>query len=302
MTTLILSPLIAALTAFSSAPETVVAQEPVAETSTVVAQESMPAPVAPSSPPIASETSPTAPLPASEVAPVPEAPAPSDTGETVLIVPATAAGAEVVVPAADVGVEPVYHPVVDPIPPPPTPASRSDIRRGPWRGRWWMAMRVGITGPLGGQVPARPSIGSLTGGLDLGYRFSNWLGVGTGISGQLHDRAEVTENGEKRNRYGDMLFWDPLYLRVFMPLRRRVQPFVEVGGGLAAYQRPEGGYLVGGQLRSALGLEGWVTSNMTLGLIGNYRLTRLRQRFADAPTEHPVGHSYQILGELGLHW
>ncbi|HFE44423.1 MAG TPA: hypothetical protein ENJ18_02870 [Nannocystis exedens] len=293
MTMLITSPLIAALMAFASAPETVVVEAP-AETSTVVVQESPPAVV-----PVEARA-PEEPLVPAE-APA-EAPTAADRGETVLIVPATAAGADPVVPAADVSVEPVYRPVIDPIPPPPAPASRSDIRRGPWRGRWWMGMRVGITGPLGGKAPARPSIGSLTGGVDLGYRLSNWLGVGTGISGQLHDRIEVTEDGATRNVYGTMLFWDPLYLRVFMPLKRRVQPFVELGGGLAAYQRPEGGYLVGGQLRTALGLEGWVTPNMTLGLVGNYRLTRLRQRFADAATQHPVGHSYQVLAELGLHW
>ncbi len=302
MTTLITSPLlIAALTAFASAPETVVVEAP-AETSTVVVSESPPAEVAVAEEPLAaSETSP-APAPASEPAPAPEAPVVAGAGETVLIVPATAAGADAVEPVVDGGVEPVYYPVVDPIPPPPAAASRSAIRRGPWRGRWWMGMRVGVTGPLGGKAPARPSIGSLTGGLDLGYRFSNWLGIGTGISGQLHDRIEVNEDGGMRNAYGTMLFWDPLYLRVFMPLKRRVQPFVELGGGLAAYQRPEGRYLVGGQLRTGLGLEGWLTPNMTLGLIGNYRLTRLRQKFADGSTEHPVGHSYQVLAELGLHW
>ncbi|HGG56552.1 MAG TPA: hypothetical protein ENK31_02020, partial [Nannocystis exedens] len=182
MTMLITSPLIAALMAFASAPETVVVGVP-AETSTVVVHESPPAVV-----PVEAGA------PEEPIVPA-EAPTGADAGETVLIVPATAAGADPVVPAADVGVEPVYRPVIDPIPPPPAPVSRSDIRRGPWRGRWWMGMRVGITGPLGGKAPARPSIGSLTGGVDLGYRLSNWLGVGTGISGQLHDRVEVTEDG-----------------------------------------------------------------------------------------------------------
>ena len=296
MTTMILSTLIAALTVAAPAPETVVVVEEAppsadappaggTETSTVVVQETSPTP-----------------------APTP-APSGATSGETVLIVPATAdpAVVEVADPIqAEVTPQPVYRPVVDPIPAPPPPLARKDIRSGPWRGRWWFGLRLGLTGPLGGETPARPTIGSVTGGFDLGYRVNNMLGIGTGLTGQLHDRMEITEDTgyglEKRTVYGDMIFWDPLFIRVFLPLKRRFQPFAEIGGGLAAYDRAEGGHILGGQIRSGVGFEGWLTPNMTLGVIGNYRWTRLNQKFESGEDLHPVGHSYQALAELGFHW
>jgi len=295
MTTMILSSLIAALTVAAPAPETA-----------VVVDEAPSADAAPAGEPATSvvvvpETSPT---PAPAEAPLTDA----SSGETVLIVPATADGAVAAAEPvqAEVAPQPVYRPVVDPIPAPPPPLSRKDIRKGPWRGRWWFGLRLGMTGPLGGEAPARPSIGSVTGGFDLGYRINNMLGVGTGLTGQLHDSMEITEDTgyglEKRKAYGDMVFWDPLFVRVFLPLKRRFQPFAEIGGGLAAYDRAEGGHILGGQIRSGVGFEGWLTPNLTLGVIGNYRWTRLTQKFASGEDLHPIGHSYQALAELGFHW
>jgi len=239
--------------------------------------------------------------------------APAPSSETVEVIPASepaavaADGAPAGPPVeAEVTPLPVYQPIVEPIPAPPAPLSRKAIRSGPWRGRWWMGLRVGVAGPLGGQAPARPSLGSISGGLDFGYRFNNWIGIGTGLSGHLHERVEVTEpteyGPETRRLYGDMLFWDPLFARIFLPLKRRFQPFAEIGGGLAAHDRAEGGYILGGQLRSGVGFEGWLTPNLTLGLIGNYRYTRLNQKFSDGTVAHPVGHSYQAMAELGFHW
>ncbi len=295
MTTMILSSLMAALTVAAPAPETVaVVDEAPPSAEALPAGESTSVVVVP-------ETSPTP-------APAEAAPTGESSGETVLIVPATAEGAVVQaeeVPA-EVAPQPVYRPVVDPLPAPPPPVSRKDIRTGPWRGRWWFGLRLGMTGPLGGEAPARPSIGSVTGGFDLGFRVNNMLGIGTGLTGQLHDSMEITEDTgyglEKRTVYGDMVFWDPLFVRVFLPLKRRFQPFAEIGGGLAAYDRAEGGHILGGQIRSGVGFEGWLTPNLTLGVIGNYRWTRLTQKFASGEDQHPVGHSYQALAELGFHW
>ncbi len=308
MTTRILSSLIAALTVSAPAPATVVAPE--AEPTGAPATEAPVAVEPATSVVVVPETSPPAPAPAPGVAP---GPAEGGGGETVLIVPATATGTGDVAivtegaPAqTDVTPQPVYRPIVDPLPAPPAPLSRRDIRTGPWRGRWWFGLRLGMTGPLGGEAPARPSIGSITGGFDLGFRVNNMLGIGTGLTGQLHDSVEIIEdNGygpEKRTIYGDMVFWDPLFVRVFVPLRRRFQPFAEIGGGLAAYDRAEGGHILGGQVRSGVGFEGWLTPNLTLGVIGNYRWTRLTQKFESGEDLHPIGHSYQALAELGFHW
>ncbi|MCB9568481.1 MAG: hypothetical protein H6710_14920 [Myxococcales bacterium] len=252
----------------------------------------------------ASETSPVpAPAaPASETSPVP---APG--GETVAVPPSEpTVVVETVQAPAEGAAKPVYQPIMDPLPAPPAPVSRSKIRRGPWRGRWWAGLRIGLTGPLGGERPARPAAGAIGGGFDVGYRATNWLGIGTGISGQIHDEAEVQVNtaygAETRTLYGNMIYWDPVFVRVFLPVKRRFQPFAEFGGGLASYERPAGGYLLGGQIRSGVGFDGWVSSNITLGVIANYRLTRLTQKFADDTAHFPIGHSYQVIAELGLHW
>ncbi|MEZ4383409.1 MAG: hypothetical protein R3A79_18915 [Nannocystaceae bacterium] len=269
--------------------------------------ETSPTPAVETSPTPAVETSPT---PAVETSPTPAPVDPAATasvGETVSIVEAgDGTTTTTTTTTAAVAPKPARHVVMDPLPSPPPPVPRDRIRKGPWRGRWWAGLRIGLAGPLGGDVPAKPTVGSVSGGFDLGYRVNNWLGIGTGFTGHLHDRAEVEEvtqvGVETRTVYGDMIFWDPLFARLYLPVKRRFQPFAEVGGGLASYERAEGGYLLGGQVRGGVGFDGWVTSNITLGLIANYRLTRLNQKFADGAVAHPIGHSYQVLFELGFHW
>ena len=196
--------------------------------------------------------------------------------------------------------------VIEPLPAPPAPLSRKAIQRGPWRGRFCLGARIGLIGPIAGERPARPTAIAFGGGADLGWRVNNWLGLGTGLSGQIHDAEYVTTitplGPERRLYYGNMLHWDVAFARLFVPLRRRVQPFGEIGGGLASYERPTGGYLIGGQMRVGLGLEAWVSSNVTLGVIGGGRYTRLERRFAEGPSAHPAATSYQVVVELGFHW
>jgi hypothetical protein len=57
----------------------------------------------------------------------------------------------------------------------------------------------------------------------------------------------------------------------------------------------------GGQVRAALGLEGWITNTVTLGFAGTYRMNAFR----DLPGQGPgwtIGHAMQGVLELGVHW
>jgi len=193
-----------------------------------------------------------------------------------------------------------------PLPPPPAPIDPAKIRRQPWRGRYWVALRMSITGPVAGIHPAAPSVLALGGGADVGWRVGNVLGLGMGLSGQTHN-LRLLESKDlntglegKRTYKGQMLYWDALFARVHLPLKRRFQPYVEAGIGLARLAHAAGGRSYGPQVRAALGLEGWVSSNVTLGFAGTYRLNALNH----VPEREGwvIGHAMQGTFELGLHW
>lgn len=194
---------------------------------------------------------------------------------------------------------------IAPLPAPPASLDPSTIRRQPWRGRWWLGLRIGINGPIGGDTPARPTVLSLSGGADFGWRVGNVLGLGMGISGQAHNKLRLTVTdgyGDKTKQVftGQMLYWDALFARIHLPLKGRFQPYLEVGGGLARLARAEGGKTYGGQMRGALGFEGWVTGNATLGFAATYRLNAMNE------TPHGggwvVGHALAGTFEVGYHW
>ena len=195
---------------------------------------------------------------------------------------------------------------LSPLPPPPAPIDPAKIRRQPWRGRYWLALRMSITGPVAGVHPAAPSVLALGGGADVGWRIGNVLGLGMGLSGQTHN-LRLLESKDlntgiegKRTYKGQMLYWDALFARVHLPLKRRFQPYVEAGVGLARLAHAAGGRSYGPQVRAALGLEGWVSNNLTLGFAGTYRLNALNH----VPEREGwvIGHAMQGTFELGLHW
>ena len=195
---------------------------------------------------------------------------------------------------------------VVPLPPPPASLDPRTVRRQPWRGRYWLALRVGITGPIGGERPAAPSVLSLLGGADIGWRVGNVLGLGMGLSGNIHNRVRLTlEDPETGNLYaqtnnGRMLYWDALFARIHLPLKKRFQPYAEIGGGLARLARGEGGRSYGAQMRAALGVEGWVSNTVTMGFAGLYRLNAIED--VQGGKGWVVGHAMQGVFEIGFHW
>lgn len=190
-----------------------------------------------------------------------------------------------------------------PLPPPPARLDPARINPQPWRGRYWFGARLLVTGPLGGEVPARPNLLTISGGADFGVRIHNILGLGMGLSGHAQNRvrATVMELGgnEKRVLTATALYWDALFARIYAPVRKRFQPYVDVGGGLSRVDRAIEGRVYGAQMRLGLGFDGWITRNVTLGVAGVYRLNALNDRAAG---RWIVGHAMHGVVELGFHW
>lgn len=240
----------------------------------------------------------------SEILPTTPAPAPYGT-------PGAAPAAPAAPPAPGPGNMDYGGTMMTPLPPPPPPLDPSAISRGPWRGRGWLALRMSVTGPVGGELGARPSVLSFGGGGDVGWRINNVVGLGTGLSGQIHSRIRVREVGTNESaRFNNgLLYWDAAFLRLYVPIKHRFQPYMEVGGGLARLNHHAAdatGTVVplrsyGGQVRAALGFEAWLTSTFTFGFSGTYRMNA----FHDLPGQGPgwsVGHAMQGVIDFAAHW
>jgi hypothetical protein len=280
-----------------------------------------------STPALAQEPAPApapAPEPAPESAPAPEATAPAGHEEVgVQVLPPATTPPPVDAPPvappsappapahADAGPAAAKPPgfdwggrQVEPLPPPPAPADPGQIRRDAWRGRFWLAPRLLLTGPIGGDKPARPTLLTIGGGLDFGVRINNRLGVGMGLSGQTHTsvRATIPGTTDKTIKTGGMLFYDPAFLRVYF-LKKRFQPLLELGVGYARAKMPLGGVFHGAQVRAGVGFDAWIASQVTLGFTTVYRMIALRMpRDGIVGPRWEVGHALQGALQFGLHW
>ncbi len=190
-------------------------------------------------------------------------------------------------------------PGMTPLPPPPPAEPTRRIRRGPWRGVGWFGGRAELVVPLGGKQPARGEVVSGGGGLEFGWRMKNFLALRTGMSLAVHDAEvgrveDVYGNRYTAIEYGQLLGFELLAIRGYLPVTTRFQPYLDAAGGLglwfpAATDRTE----VGGLGRFALGFEGWVSPNFTLGLETAYRLYAL---------DESTGHFLTLGGHLAVHW
>ncbi|MCB9749653.1 MAG: hypothetical protein H6713_06550 [Myxococcales bacterium] len=200
-------------------------------------------------------------------------------------------------------------PYVEQPPPPPAPAPEPTPEpkkaEKPKPAGLWLALRLGATFGVGGDRPARAMLVSPTGGFDLGYRVNDHVSIGTGISGQIHDKelvpAQDAEKGQSEG-FGTMFAWDALNLRFYAGRRGRLQPYLEVGGGMAVYRRPGGSVTPGPMLRAGLGFERWVSEHVTIGIAGTYRLSAFEMKYTKAETEWLMGHGVQAFFDLGFHW
>lgn len=185
---------------------------------------------------------------------------------------------------------------IAPLPPPPPPVPPETIARGRWSGVGWLSVRLIVSGPIAGDSPGRPTVVSLGGGAEGGWRIRQWIGLGTSFTRQPHEvyREDVPDAPAIISYRGYMSAWDIAFVRLFAPVRGRVDPFIDVGGGLAFFEparnRPT---ILGGTVRASVGFEAWVSRNLTLGLSGVYRAN-----FVD----DTIGHAWQAGLDFGVHW
>jgi hypothetical protein len=185
---------------------------------------------------------------------------------------------------------------VTPLPPPPPPVPASAIPKFDWRGVMWLSVRLTVTGPIAGNYPARPSVVSLGGAVEGGWRINQIAALGLGLARQPHEVIRQTGPGDVTTvRRGTMTVWDVAFVRLFAPVRGRVDPFLDVGGGMAFLEPAREGepLEIAGTARGSVGIDVWVSKNLTLGVSGLYRAAFLRES---------IGHSVQGAIEIAVHW
>jgi hypothetical protein len=135
--------------------------------------------------------------------------------------------------------------------------------------------------------------------VEFGVRPLHWLGLRTAmglsvLNADVDRLVDVYGHEYTVIDYGHLLSFEVLGVRPYLPVKGRVQPYLDVAGGAAVYFPPGADPAkTAGLGRFAVGFEGWVTPKFTLGCDAAYRLLALR----DA-----MGHALQLAGTLGLHW
>lgn len=194
------------------------------------------------------------------------------------------------------GVHAVGSSGIAPLPAPPPPVPISSIAQGRWSGVGWLAVRLLGTGPIAGDTPARPTVIALGGAVEGGWRIRQWIALGAGFTRAPHEvYRQFVPDAEGSFQYrGYLSTWDVGFLRLYAPVRGRVDPYLDFGGGLAFYDpardRPT---ILGGSVRASVGVEFWIARNLTLGLAGLYRAQVV---------DDSVGHAWQAGLDFGVHW
>lgn len=182
-----------------------------------------------------------------------------------------------------------------PLPPAPPPVARVP-KGGPWYGRGWLELGADLI--FIGHLPHQLRI--LSAGLSGagGWRPHPWFGLGTQlstfISGQ--EKGLVSEQGAPPavvKAAVPITAWDTLVLRLFVPLRSRVEPIFDVSSGFAVERSPVSARRVWGSVRVGAGLDVYVAPTMTLGFGVDYRLLARRDDL-----RHAVGGRLR----LGFHF
>lgn len=202
------------------------------------------------------------------------------------------------------GVEAVGGAQTAPLPPPPAPINPARIQNGPWRGKGWIAVKVSVTGPLGtGPGPyANPTVLSWGGVLEGGWRMNNLFAVGTAISRQPHQqRRSVVRDPFDELEYttvytGRLMSFDLLFFRGYVPVFGRVQPYIDVGGGIGLLTPPlpQDPSRAAGLGRASVGLDIWLARNFTINASVLYRF--IGAGGAD------IGHSLSGHAGVGIHF
>lgn len=157
-----------------------------------------------------------------------------------------------------------------PLPEAPPRIDPGTLDRHAWRGTGFFQIHVGAIVPLGGRRPGAGTVASAGGGVQLGWRVRPILALGVGLTTFLHDHAETLATDSVGNTvevrdFGRMTVFDPLFVRFFVPTKRRIEPRFDVGALLGTYRPPiEGSPQLVGGIRAGAGLDVWIGPSFSL--------------------------------------
>jgi hypothetical protein len=185
-----------------------------------------------------------------------------------------------------------------PLPEPPPKVDGTRLTNDPWRGRMWLGLGLSASIPLGGRVPAAGGVVSPAGELALGWRVNRYLGLHTAISSFAHDagRRTVVRDGTvlEEVQLGRITAFDLVTARVFVPVHRRIDPWVEAGAGVGVRRGPFAFEREAvGLARAGVGVDLWLTPALSLGSSTAYRMVVIG---------NAIGHGLRVGADLGLHW
>lgn len=186
-----------------------------------------------------------------------------------------------------------------PLPRPPEAVDPSLRVSTPWRGRFWLGVGLGASFPLGGRPPAAGGVIAVAGEIQLGWRLNRFLALHTSISSFAHDAGQqtvITEDGIPlaEVELGRITAFDLVTARVFAPVHRRIDPWVEVGAGVGSRRAPFAAERhATGLVRVGAGVDFWLAPTLTLGVSTVYRTIII----GDA-----VGHGLRAGADFGIHW
>lgn len=166
-----------------------------------------------------------------------------------------------------------------PLPPPSAPVEPERVATTAWRGGGWFALRATLGGPLdkGREAPASSRVVGLGWGFEFGYRARPWLGVGMGYHRGPHDLVQSTVDVAGTlsvvEQTGFLNSYELLVIRAFVPMLGRVEPWVDLAGGISTLDSvravSDG---VGGQLRIGGGADFWIRPKVAIDLGLHYRI------------------------------
>lgn len=186
-----------------------------------------------------------------------------------------------------------------PLPRPPEAVDPELRVSTPWRGRFWLGVGLAASFPLGGRPPAAGGVIAAAGEIDLGWRLNRFLALHTSISSFAHDAAQQTVVDQDGTpvaevELGRIAAFDLLTARVFAPVHRRIDPWVEVGLGVGSRRPPFATQRhATGLVRVGAGVDFWLAPTLTLGVSTVYRTIII----GDA-----VGHGLRAGADFGIHW
>lgn len=213
--------------------------------------------------------------------------APTGTGAPPEVAAPSAPGAPPVAPADPPEAVGSDEPPLPPAPPPAT----GRIRRGGYTGVGWFALRFALEGGL---LPAGRRTLAAGLGFEGGWRPHRWFGLLTRFAswGSTVDARVVQDEAGDAVTVRDagiLNAWDVLGMRVFVPLRGRLEPSADLSSGFAVERRPFDPRRTWATVRIGAGLGIWVARTVTLRMEASWRLLALRNE-----VRHYVG------GTLGL--